>query len=258
MKRLIDTPTKLAFVWVGIFAILTFYAGCERKEFLHPPKKQEAPKVLEQPYEEEPQNVEREDFPYRKYTHIKNFYAPIMKETIELCLKYDVPPAAVLAIAGVESGYGRGYVSKITGNILSLGAKQDEKELPSLYLPTLIKTKKILYDEKKIEKYKRTELIWKRRPKSLKKDYRPLSIAGTTKELAYFDYNKDEKVKAQLRCVEDFVKNWISAKKPFLPCKEASRLLMEAVEKDGKEALVSVELNEKFIDTIGGRQKSYN
>jgi len=102
-------------------------------------------------------------YKYRKYLHVKNFYKDIAKQAVEISLKYSVPPAAVLAIAGVESGYGRGYVAHITGNILSLGAKRNEPELPALYLPNLKKDKsKILYGNK-IKKYAKNTLEWKKR-----------------------------------------------------------------------------------------------
>ena len=147
---------------------------------------------------------------YRKYLHVKNFYKDIASDAVKIGLKYNVPPAALLAIAGVESGYGRGYVAHITGNILSLGAKSNEAELPALYLPNLKDdSSKILYGNM-IEEYEADKLVWKKRPKSLKKDYRPKSIAGTTKELDFLDKNPAEKREANLACLEDFAIYWIS------------------------------------------------
>jgi len=54
----------------------------------------------------------------RRFSHVKEFYAEITEMVIELSLKHNTPPAVILAIAGLESGYGNGYVSQITGNIL--------------------------------------------------------------------------------------------------------------------------------------------
>ncbi|WP_458700237.1 hypothetical protein ACKGJI_10395 [Sulfurospirillum sp. 1307] len=200
----------------------------------------------------------KKDFRYRKYLHVKSFYKNIAKDAIAIGLKYNVPPAAILAIAGVESGYARGYVAKITGNIMSLGAKENEAELPALYLPNLKSDKsKILYGSK-IKKYYEDDLEWKKRPKSLKKDYRPKNIAGTTKELDYFDRHQKEKIKANLKCIEDFAKNWISKNKKFEPFVKAREFLDEQVAKNSKDILFDKDLNEKFIYMISGTKNSFN
>jgi len=198
-------------------------------------------------------------YSYRKYLHVKEFYKTIAKKTVQLALKYNVPPAAILAISGVESGYGRGYVASITGNILSLGAKSGEAKLPALYLPNLKKDKsKIIYADDKIKRYKNDELEWKQRPPSLKKDYRPKYIAGTVKELNYFDKHKVKKFNANLKCFEDFSKNWISEKKRLKPFVEARFMLDKQIKLHSKEILFDKELNEKFIRLIGGRKNSFN
>ena len=75
------------------------------------------------------------EFSYRKYTHVKKFYKELTPQAIKIAKKYHLPPAAVLAISGLESGYGRGYVSRITGNVMSLGAFRSDHELPPLFLP---------------------------------------------------------------------------------------------------------------------------
>jgi len=195
---------------------------------------------------------------YRKYLHVKNFYKDIAKQAVEISLKYSVPPAAVLAIAGVESGYGRGYVARITGNILSLGAKRNEPELPALYLPNLKKDKsKILYGDK-IEKYAKDSLEWKKRLSSLKKDYRPKNIAGTTKELDYLDKNPKERKRANLASIEDFVKVWINKNKKFKPFVDARMMLNKEVKLNSKDILFSRDLNVRFIYMISGKKNSFN
>lgn len=200
-----------------------------------------------------------EVFSYRKYLHVKNFYEGIAKKSVEIGLKYNVPPAALLAIAGVESGYGRGYVSKITGNILSLGSARGEAELPALYLPNLKKDKSdILYSNEKIKKYKNNQLIWKKRPASLKKDYRPKSIAGTTKDLDFFDKHPNKKVQAEASCMEDFAKKWISTKKKYKPFVDARVMLDKQVKLHSKEILFDRKLNEDFIKMISGKKNSFN
>lgn len=197
-------------------------------------------------------------FRYRKYTHVKLFYSPIINETIKIALKHNMPPAAILAIASVESGYGRGYVASITGNILSLGANKGDRELPSVYLPNTQDPYKVLYNTKEIDTYSKKELTWKQRPKSLKKDYRPSPYAGTTKELDYFDYHQEEKQQANLKNIEEFCTRWISLKNRHAPFKEARAYLNKQVELHGKEILFSKELNLNFINKIGGRPHSFN
>ena len=198
------------------------------------------------------------EYSFRKYSHIKTFYEPLLKQTIDIALKNNIPPAAILAIASVESGYGRGYVASITGNILSLGAYKSDKELPSLYLPNIRKPYTVIYNEKQIKKYAKKELVWKQRPKSLKKDYRPIMIAGTTEELDYFDYNAKAKQKANLKNIQDFCTLWISEKNSHKVFKEAKKYLNKQVKKYGKKVLFSKELNEKFIQSIGGKKNSFN
>lgn len=198
------------------------------------------------------------NFSYRKYNHVKEFYKPLIKDTIDIALKYNVPPAALLAIASVESGYGRGYVASITGNILSLGANKNEKMLPPLYLPNIKDPFKIIYNQKEISKYKKSELVWKKRAKSLKKDYRPSNIAGTTKNLDYFDYHLKEKREANLKNIEEFASKWISTEYKFKVFQEARKLLDKRVKEKGKEILFSKELNVEFINSIGGKKGSFN
>ncbi|MDC0933448.1 hypothetical protein OAR97_06320 [Arcobacteraceae bacterium] len=199
-----------------------------------------------------------ENYRYRKYIHVKEFYELLTKDTIDLSLKYNIPPAAVLAIASVESGYGRGYVAKITGNILSLGANKNEKELPSLFLPNVIKTKNILYNSLDIERYTKDELRWKQREKSLKKDYRPDNIAGTTKRLDYFDNHTDKRREANLQNIRDFATKWISFKKSHKAFKDARKMIEKNVAIHGKKILFDKEFNKKFIRQIGGKDNSFN
>ena len=199
-----------------------------------------------------------ENFRYRKYIHVKEFYELLAKDTINLALKHNIPPAAVLAIASVESGYGRGYVAKITGNILSLGANKSEKELPSLYLPNIIKTNTIIYNPMEIKTYTKSQLRWKQREKSLKKDYRPNHIAGTTTNLEYFDNHIEKRKEANLKNIKDFATKWISLNKSQKAFKDARKMIEKNVAKHGKKILFDKEFNKKFINQIGGKINSFN
>ena len=197
-------------------------------------------------------------FKYRKYVHVKKFYKSIAKDALELGLKYNIPPAAILAIAGVESGYGRGYVAQISGNILSLGTGKGEYELPALYLPYVKKTNETIFLPHRIANYKKDSLQWKKRPKSLKKDYRDSSIAGSDKNLDYFYKYPDAFAKAKRACIKDFSSKWISKKSNIPVFRESKSWLEKEINKNGKEILFSSSLNKDFIDSIGGKKLSFN
>ncbi len=208
----------------------------------------------------QPKNEEIiKEYPFRKYLHVKKFYTNLAKSAVDIGLKYNIPPGALLAIAGVESGYGNGYVARITGNILSLGAQKGDKELPALYLPNIKNfPSKVLYSPEKIKKYKKSELVWKKRPRSHKKDYRPAKIAGTSNELDYFDKHPKEKLEANVRCMEEFARDWIDKDKTHKPFVEAREMLDREVKLHSQEILFDEELNKKFIKMIGGRKNSFN
>jgi hypothetical protein len=197
-------------------------------------------------------------YPYRKYQHVKAFYKDTTPLAIEVGLKYKVPPAALLAIAGLESGYGCGYVAQITGNILSLGAGKSDKELPRLYLPYSKSKQKILFDPKEIQKLPKNDLSYKLRSRSYKKDYRPSGIAGTQKELIYFKYHKKERLKAYKHSFEDFAKTWISKDSRYKAFREARAYLDKEVKTHGKKILFNMNTNKEFIRLIGGRPNSFN
>lgn len=198
------------------------------------------------------------EFKLRKYSNVKEFYQSIAKDVVKLSIQHNIPPASVLAIAGLESGYGSGYVAKITGNILSLGAAKDEKELPALNLPYCEsdENKATLIDPKIQKKCK--ELVWKKRPKSLKKDYRPNNIAGTTSNLAYFKYNPENYKQAKLANIKDFLTNWINQEHRYKPFRDSKLWLNTQVEKFGTKTLFDLQTNIEFIKKIGGKKNSFN
>ena len=200
----------------------------------------------------------QENLSLRKYQHVKLFYKNISKQATELCLNNNIPPAALLAITGLESGWDSGYIGQITGNILSLGLRKGDTELPALRLPRLIKTNKILFDSIEITKYSKTELKWEDRPESLKKDYRPKPIAGTKFQLGYFKNNPREKAKAQLANIKDFVTVFIGRKSRLVAYRTARKKMDDLVAKHGKEILLKEQTAIDFINEIGGRPNTYN
>ena len=198
------------------------------------------------------------EYKMRKFSNVKKFYNRITAKTIELSIEKNIPPAAILAIAGLESGYGSGYISKITGNILSLGARKGEKELKALYLPRHIPSGNILYDTTTVKNYNQADIIWEKRPSSLKKDYRPAEIAGTANNLTYYKQHPDEELKSNLKCITEFTSDWINENSPVAAYKEAKILLNKIVKTKGKKALFSYETNKLFLETISGKPRSFN
>ncbi len=194
----------------------------------------------------------------RKYPHVTALYQMMAKKATEICLNYNIPPAALLAITGLESGWNRGYVSHITGNILALGAGKADTTLPALRLPKLKSTGKILYDSLEIIKYDDDELIWENRPKSKKKDYRPGKLAGSRYNLAYFKYHPRERSNAYAQNINDFIQLIIDEEKNIKAYKETIDLMNKLVNKNGKKTLLTKETAYIFINGIGGKKNSYN
>lgn len=194
----------------------------------------------------------------RKYSHVKSFYKELTPSALIIAKKYHIPPAALLAVSGLESGYDSGYVGQITGNILSLGAYKSDAELPSLYLPWCDSKKSVLYDEKEIKTCPKEALHYKQRPKSLKRDYRPIKEAGSTEKLAYFKYHPKEKAEAHYRCLEDFASRWIRKDSKIEAFAQTRIWLDKLVEKEGVQVLYKKQTNIDFIHHIGGVPHSFN
>ena len=198
------------------------------------------------------------EYSLRGYSHVKKFYKELAPLALEIGLEYNIPPASLLAIAGVESGYGSGYVAQISGNVLSLGANKNDTMLPPLYLPYSKEKKKILFKPAEIQKQPQSDLSYKTRAKSLKKDYRPKAIAGSAKELDYFSGHPAAKSKAHRENLKDFASLWISKNARFEPFRQAREYLDGAVAKGGKKVLFDPKLNVDFVDLVGGRPHSFN
>jgi len=202
--------------------------------------------------------LDAREFSFRKYGHVKEFYSEITLDAIDLAKKYKLPPAAILAIAGLESGYGSGYVAQITGNILSLGAYKRDKELPRLYLPYSKSKKKVLFDAKVISKQEKSDLVFKKRPPSLKRDYRPEVYAGTDKNLELLKYNDKLRREARRACFDDFASRWIVKSSKVKVYRDIRIWLDAIVAKHGVKILFTKETNKEFINKIGGRDNSFN
>ena len=198
------------------------------------------------------------EYSFRKYPHVKSFYSDISLDAIDIGVKYKIPPAAIMAIAGLESGYGRGYVAQITGNILSLGAFKGDKELPRLYLPYSKSNKTVIFAASDIKKHSKYDLLWKRRPKSYKRDYRPEPYAGSSKNLELLLYDDKLKHKAYRDCINDFATRWIKNNSKVKAFRDARVWLDKEVFSKGIEILFDEDTNKKFINMIGGKPHSFN
>jgi len=203
-------------------------------------------------------NLYSNEYSYRKYIHVENFYSSISKDCIEIGVKNNIPPATIMAMAGLESGYGRGYVAQITGNILSLGAFKSDKELPRVYLPYSKSLKTVLFDPKEIQKHSKNDLVWKKRPKSYKKDYRPTPYAGTISNLELLKYDNQLKEKANKACINDFATRWMSILSNIKVFRDAKIWLNKEVSIKGTTVLFDESTNKKFINMIGGHPNSFN
>ncbi len=194
----------------------------------------------------------------RRHQNVGHFYARIAKKATAVCMENNVPPAAILAMTGLESGWNQGYIGKITGNILSLGTRKGDYELPALRLPTLKLNGEILYDSLEIIKYSKDELNWKKRPNSLKKDYRPLPYAGSKYNLAYFKHNPVKEAQAHIQNITDFVTLFISRNSKIPIYRNVRKLMDEMVAENGKEILLESSTANLFINEIGGKPYSFN
>jgi hypothetical protein len=219
-------------------------------------KKDESPEIVVEKKPVSSKNAT--DYRLRKYANVTQFYGRIAKSTTAISMENNVPPAAILAIAGLESGWNQGYVGRITGNILSLGTRAGDAELPALRLPRRKSDKQILFDSLEIMKYGPDELVWENRPPSLKKDYRPAPYSGETYNLAYFKYNPDEKKEAHIANISDFVTIFISRTSKIPVYREARKKMDELVAANGKEVLLKEETAIQFINAIGGKPNSFN
>lgn len=243
---------RLNFLTLGLLLVFVFACAKVKKKAVLPAK------VTTQKIIKLKDSTKQKTFSLRKYAHVKSFYAVLAEPVTKLCIQENVPPAAVLAMAGLESGWNRGYVGRITGNILSLGARKGDRELPALYLPTSKKSGDVIFDSLEISRHNKSDLIWKKRPKSLKKDYRPNSVAGTTYQLGYFKNHTKAKGRAQLQNISDFLNVFISHKSRIKAYKDARFMLDSLVAKNGKAILLEEKTALLFINAISGRPNTFN
>ncbi|MDD3050385.1 MAG: glucosaminidase domain-containing protein [Candidatus Cloacimonetes bacterium] len=198
------------------------------------------------------------DFSLRKHKHVKRFFFEIAPLAIQVGMEHNTPPAVLMAIAGLESGYGKGYVAQITGNVLSLGANKSDTQLPALFLPRKKNTSEIIFDSLLIKSEKPENLEWRQWPKSRKKDYRPEPYSGTSNNLAYFKYNPRERIKAYRRNLLDFTTVWLSYDYKIESFRKAREYIDKKIEDEGKDILLDKSFCLEFVDLISGRKGTFN
>ena len=194
----------------------------------------------------------------RNYQKVKVFYDLTAEQAVKIGLENNIPPAAILAIAGWESGYGQGYVAQITGNIMSLGARKGEAELPPLKLPRNLKTDQIMIDIDEAKKMPKDQVVWQQRPPSLKKDYRPKPSAGTSDNLLYFREHPIALKQAYAQVMQDFSSSWISKKSQVPVFFNAAKNMDQLVKNEGKAILLNCKVAKAFVKSIGGQPRSFN
>jgi len=199
-------------------------------------------------------------YKYRKYEHVKKMYQRLAEPVTKLCVQHKIPPAAILSIISLESGWGNGYIGQITGNFMSLNAssKRNDPQLPALRMPQNKKTGKVIIKTSILITTPKENILWKNRPSSLKKDYRPKEIAETKENLDYFLLHPKELTKANLENVKDFATKFIAYTSGIRAYRQAREMLDLEIEKHGISILFDEELNRKFIYAIGGRPSSFN
>lgn len=202
-----------------------------------------------------PAEVERE-YLSRKIPKIAFFYKHIAVDLIKASVRANIPPAAVLAIVGLESKYGENYISKITGNITGAVALERENMMPPVKLPSLRYGYQAFLNKKKVAKHRPSDIRWVQYPPSYLIDYRPIPLRGTELKLDYFEYRPLLKKHAQIQSVVDFGALIISNKSEFDAIKEARQWLDELVAQEGKQVIFESQVAYAFIDKISGRGKN--
>jgi len=205
-----------------------------------------------------PTMLSAKNYPLRKYEHVKEFYAPIAKDITVNCIKNNTPPGAILAMCGWETGYGSGYIYKITGNILSMQATSSDKMLPPLKLPKDKFGNYILdYDQTGGSGFSENITSWSQRPPSYKKDYRPDGIAGTSINLAHFEHHPDFRNIAAKQCVNDFLTKRMNGHSTIEVYNSTRKWLDNMVKRYGKQILLNPKVAMKFVEKIGGKPRSF-
>ena len=204
-------------------------------------------------------HMRKEGYSHWEKNEIVKFLKNCTPIILAECLEKGAPPASILSIACLESGFGKSYVSRVSGNLLSLNALDTETALPPLQLPVVGHNDYII-DTQRLKKMLATgnEIKVVKRPASLKKDYRPKEIAGGFTELDYFLYHQEEKFSAWQNNIKDLLYNRISEKSAYSAYRETNALCLRIKTNRSITLLFSNKTSTHFLSLIGGRPQSYN
>lgn len=204
-------------------------------------------------------HMRKEGYSHWDKSEVINFLKNCTPIILSECLEKGAPPTAIIAIACLESGFGKSYVSRVSGNILSLNALETDTALPPLQLPVIGQNDYII-DTQRLKKMLATgnEIKVVKRPPSLKKDYRPKEIAGAFTELDYFLYHPEEKIAAWQNNIKDLLYYRISEKSSYTAYRETNALCLRIKTNRSITLLLSNKTATHFLSLIGGRPQSYN
>ncbi len=195
----------------------------------------------------------------RRFPRVIEFYRELTPIAVGESIRTGVPASAIMAIAGHESGFGRGYVAQVSGNILSLGARGSEVVLPSLTVLENSGGKILLeFDRTAQQGSIPSGYGWVKKPPSYKKDYRPPGICGTDGDFDYFIENPAERLAAWKKNVRDFAEGRIKEDSPIKAYRRAYQFAQKLKNSHHRNYVLSEQAAMDFIRLVGGYSRSFN
>lgn len=195
----------------------------------------------------------------RKFPWVVEFYLELTPIAVEESIRTGIPAPAIMAIAGHESGFGRGYVARVSGNILSLGARGNDIVLPPLTVLESIKGEILLQFDRTIPQDSiPSGYSLVKKPPSCKKDYRPPGICGTDGDFDYFIKNPAGRLAAWRENVRDFTEGRISKDSPVEAYRRAYQFARRLKNSHGRNYVFSKPAAIEFIKLVGGYPGSFN
>jgi hypothetical protein len=250
-------------VLVFLFFIIFLIRLIDKNTFqVKPPEPQavsiEEPFVYVTEWDELTYKMRKGGFKNWNDPQIASFIRDITPIITRESLKSGAPPAAILAIACLESGYGSGYIANISGNILSLNAKPEETVLPPLTV--FVYKNQIIFNKEKLKEVLSVgkPLEIRLRPASLKKDYRMEGLAGSSTHLDYFVQHPQQKYLAWEKNIQDFLYDRIHPQGKNEAYIETYHFCQKIKNSKSLDKLLSDSSAIEFLYLIGGKPFSFN
>ena len=195
----------------------------------------------------------------RRFPWVMEFYRELTPIAVEEAMRTGIPAPAIMAIAGHESGFGRGYVARVSGNILSLGARGSDVVLPPLTVLENGRGEILLeFDRTTRQQSIPSGYRWVKKPPSYKKDYRPPGICGTDGGFDYFIKNPAERLAAWRKNVRDFAEGRINEDSPVEAYRRAYQFARKMKNSHSRSYVFSERRAMEFIRLVGGHPQSFN